>query len=263
MTDDARDVSMTEVLATSLRIFLRRLPFLVATALSPAALSTVFCCCGLVVGALVTAASGPASPRVSGQAWGEALALIGTLLFAVLSIVPLGLQIEDAHRVARTGSADRARRAPLSGATRYVGPYLTTALAYGALYAVGSALCLVPGVLVAAALGFAPVVAVVEGEHAGVALRRSLEVARVLGVRALLAPALHAGTQLGLLLVFSGLAYALGEGVDIIAVIAVELVMMLGGWVLFTYFAIVVPTVLYARVSSPDADAAALEAVFA
>ena len=261
-----RTFSMREVLEAALRIYVRRFFYYVGTGLIPILLSLLFCCCGVCLGAIGVgiATGGADGSRIAGERLGMVLAVLGFAALLVFGVIPVALQTHATHAFAR-GETTSLRKG-LEAVVRGLAMLLVDGLFAGGLFIATTAFCFVPGIPVAGVLAFVPSVAVSEAEGPLECTKRAFVLMQRAGVRGFFAPAAFGVTSIIVVVVASGLAAFLDRGgpTPIGVIITAEALVAVVLWVLFTYFIVVVPAVLYTRlVDPPERSVEVLNEIFA
>jgi hypothetical protein len=258
-----RKLDFGAALVDSVRIFFRLSPHFALAALLPFALASVFCACACCGSAVLVGVFAPENARDEGQLVGQVLVVFSLGLYMLLSFVPIAVQLQlvvGDERGARPSFFDAVRAVP-----RLAPVFVPVAMLVGMAFWLGNAFCVLPGILVVGLLGFAPALALREHSSITEALSDSMSLAQALGVRTYVPGILHAVMQalvFGLLVALS-LAFE-SAGDDGAVAVAVFAVVGVLAWLAFSYGVVVLPAVLYARLTRvPGAEVDDLAEVFA
>lgn len=261
-----RTFSMREVFEAALRIYVRHFLYYVGTGLIPILLSLAFCCCGVCLGAIGVgiATGGADGSRLAGERLGMVLAVLGFAALLVFGVIPVALQTHATHAFAR-GEHSSLRKG-VEAIVRGLAMLLVDGLFAGGLFIVTTVFCFMPGVPIAGVLAFVPSVAVAEAAGPLECTKRAFSLMQRAGIRVFFAPAAFGVTSIVVVVVASGLAALLEQGgpTPIGVIITAEALVGVVLWVLFTYFIVVVPAVLYTRLVDPaERSVEALNEIFA
>jgi hypothetical protein len=246
-------IALGEVFVDSAKAFARLFFFFVAAALTPIGLVSAFSCCFCVVGAVSLGIMDPHHGRENGRTFGAVLFIVAGALLALLSFVQFAMQTRAVVALERGQTVrfwDELRALP-----KVLGSYAPVGILFGFAYTVGTIFCVLPGVVVAGLFELVPVAAA-DGLDPVEAFTRGRALASRIGVLAFVPSAIHAVVQFAILIAFAVFASKLdGSGSPHIAIIlVVEGAFAIVAWAAFTYFAVVIPAVMYARLTARPAD---------
>jgi hypothetical protein len=251
--EGADTIALGEVFVDSAKAFARLFFFFVAAALTPIGLVSAFSCCFCVVGAVTVGIMDPDNGRENGRTFGAVLVILAGALLTLLSFIQFAMQTRAVVALERGQTVrfwDELRALP-----NVLKSYAPVGILFGFAYTMGSVFCVLPGVVVAGLFELVPVAAA-DGLDPVEAFTRARALASRIGLLAFVPSAIHAVVQFGLLIAFALFAAKLdGTGKPHIAImLVVEGAFAIAAWAAFTYFAVVIPAVIYARLSARKAD---------